>query len=202
LNPEWRDELKSKDFPQNPTPQYQLLGQQLDQQYLEKTARRLTVVAILVTVAVTVAAALSFIPQAMQMHSNMLQHKGTVSENPFAGKIQARVLGTQRVTTIEGLLGNVQAKQGFIFFIASVEITNLADQPYQLTPYAFALISQEKQRYLVHLAQRKLDQPLRQKKLSANEAISGDLVFEIPVHLRPQGLELSSYGGSTASVRF
>ena len=125
MKPEWKQDIKSIDHPNNPLPQFELMGYQEDIKADQRTLKKLSAIfGTLVTIAV-LGLILSFIKDATSVHKGMIHQKGTAEvTNTFQGKLSMRVLSTRSEKSIKSFLGQTHAKKGFRF----VATTELVDQ--------------------------------------------------------------------------
>ncbi|PIE90186.1 MAG: hypothetical protein CR997_07270 [Acidobacteria bacterium] len=203
MEPEWKQDIKSIDYPNNPLPQYELMGFQEDIVADQKVMRKIILAISLCTAIAALAAVLFYLKDAKTFHREML-HKRSVNskENPFKSKISLKVLQTRKTKSIQGLIGSTRVKSGFTFFIARVRILNEADRNFQVNPYGLALLTESGKRYNPHVGQRKLKEGIRSKVLKPGMEVEGEYVFELPIHEKVSSLVIKSYSGTLAKHHF
>jgi hypothetical protein len=203
MKPEWKKDIQSPKHPDNPTPQFELMGYQEDILQDQKTLKRIMVYFAGFLIFCILVATVSFLRDAGSIHKQMIGNKNRTSKtSPFKNKIKLRVTQTKSVTSLDSFFGKNQAKKGFKFLIISVRIENTADEVFHISPYGIALFADNGHRYNTHIGIKKLKHPVKSTNMDSGESLEGDLLFEVPSSIKPDFLEIKSYNGSLAKYQF
>ena len=203
MKPEWKQDIKSMDHPNNPLPQFELMGYQEDIQQDQKTLKQLaSIFGGLIAITVFSLVILHF-KDASSVHKDMMARKGVDSQKKvFLGNLSLKVLGTQKIDVLESMFGNTNAKKGFRFFVVHVRITNNATENFRISPYGLAVFTDDGKRYNPHVGTAKLPNAMTGSSLEPQASIEGDFLYEIPIQAKPKSLEIKSYNGPLATYRF
>jgi len=203
-------------------PQFEVAGPQIDGEYRALAVKMIVSrvgIAAMILLGVLI---VTLIPTAMKGQRTEFAKIETGGVNPFAGRIQMRLLSVDRQDKIKGWIfsisaGETKADSTFpfakqeggrkrrkgepmTFLICNISLTNNSNDRYTVNPYAFVLNTDGGISYKTDLATKSYGGRLGHGQLKPGKTESGALVFRILAADDPESLEIMGAAGPIARV--